>query len=240
MTCPRSYRWLFAAAILAVFRISALAQGFGTGQNPWMQFSNQMSVSVEHYSVKGIDGRQMPLTYVFHGTPTLQIGETPVPFSFVLSSFSNSYQTPFNQLGASPKYKWIQVHAGYRNMQFSNFTLGGQRMLGAGVELTPGKWQFGFFWGMLRRAIEPDSTISENAPPGSQLFGPGYRRTGWGAKIGYGKKDKSNIAFSAFRGTDHVKSLDPQFHSLVRRPEMNMVLGMAFPHSPFRKAGHRE
>jgi len=114
-----------------------------------MQLSNQISVSAEHYAARGIDSRQQPMTWVVQGAPTLQIGDTPVPFQFTFSSFENSYQTPFNQMGTSPKYKWIQVHVGYRNLQFSNYTMGGQRMLGAGVELTPGKWHMGFFWGML-------------------------------------------------------------------------------------------
>jgi hypothetical protein len=203
------------------------AQNAGT-QQPWLQLSNQVSVSAEYYSVRGIDGRQLPITYVFQGAPTVQIGDTPVPFAFVLSSFSNSYQTPFNQMGTSPKYKWIQLHAGYRNINFSNFTLGGQRMLGAGLELTPGKFQLGFFWGVIRRAIEPDSTQDNSIPNGGFFFGPGYRRTGYGAKIGLGNKDKSNFTLSFFKGQDVVNSLDEKYHSLVNKPEANMVLGMAW------------
>jgi len=197
-------------------------------QQPWLQLSNQLSVSAEYYSVRGIDGRQLPLTYVFQGAPTIQIGDTPVPFAFVVSSFSNSYQTPFNQLGTSPKYKWIQVHLGYRNINFSNFTLGGQRMLGAGVELTPGKFQLGFFWGVIRKAIEPDSSVADTPPAGSFFFGPGYRRTGYGAKIGFGKQEKSNFSLSIFKGQDDVRSLNEAYHSLVNKPEANMVLGLSW------------
>jgi hypothetical protein len=199
-----------------------------SNNQPWVQVNNQLSVSAEYYSVRGIDGRQLPLTYVFQGAPTVQIGDTPVPFAFVLSSFSNSYQTPFNQIGTSPKYKWIQLHAGYRNINFSNFTLGGQRMLGAGVELTPGKFQLGFFWGVIRKAIDPDSTQNSTIPNGGFFFGPGYKRTGFGAKIGFGTKEKSNLTLSFFKGQDVVSSLDEQYRSLVQKPEANLVLGMAW------------
>jgi hypothetical protein len=230
MRCCAFYRLLIVLLICSTGLpvLAQMATGFGTDQAPWMQVSNQMSVSIEHYSVRGIDGRQLPFTYILNGSPTLQIGETPVPFSFTFSSFQNSYQTPFNQMGTSPKYKWIQAHVGYRNLSFSNFTLGGQRMLGAGVELTPGRWQFGFFWGVIRRAIAPDSLNTDMPPPGSLFFGPGYRRSGYGAKIGFGKKDESNITLSMFRGKDHVQSIDEDLRSLVRKPEVNMVLGLAW------------
>jgi len=217
--------------LLAVVMLGVAGCCFGqttNGQQPWLQLSNQLSVSAEYYSVRGIDGRQLPLTYVFQGAPTIQIGDTPVPFAFVVSSFSNSYQTPFNQMGTSPKYKWIQVHAGYRNINFSNFTLGGQRMLGAGVELTPGKFQLGFFWGVIRKAIEPDTSNTDTPPAGSFFFGPGYRRTGYGAKIGFGKQEKSNFTLSMFKGQDDVRSLNEKYHSLVNKPEANLVIGMAW------------
>jgi hypothetical protein len=198
-----------------------------TGATPaWLQVSNQLSVSAEYYSVKGIDGRQLPMTYILQGAPTVQIGSVPVPFSFVLSSFSNSYQTPFNQMGTSPKYKWIQVHAGYRNMNYSSFTLGGQRMLGIGVDLTPGKFQCGFFWGVIRRAIEPDSSLTMNPPPGSLFYGPGYKRTGFGAKIGFGDKGKSQFSLSMFKAGDIQGSLDEIYRTQVKKPEENLVLGM--------------
>jgi hypothetical protein len=218
---------LLLSAVALSVAVKCLAQT-ASAQQPWLQLSNQLSISAEYYSVRGIDGRQLPLTYVFQGAPTIQIGDTPVPFAFVVSSFSNSYQTPFNQLGTSPKYKWIQVHAGYRNINFSNFTLGGQRMLGAGIELTPGKFQLGFFWGVIRKAIAPDTTNTELPPAGSFFFGPGYRRTGYGAKLGFGKQEKSNFTLSMFKGQDEVGSLDEKYRSLVHKPEANLVIGMAW------------
>jgi len=204
------------------------AQETDASKPAWLQLNNQISLSTEWYDVNGIDNRQLPFTYIVQGAPTVQLGQTPVPFSFVFSSFSNSVQTPFNQMGASPKYKWIQVHAGYRNIVFSPFTLGGQRMLGGGVELTPGKWQFGFFYGMIRNAIKPDSTNQVSVPPGSFLFGPGFRRSGWGAKVGFGKMEKSNVTLSLFRAKDNEKSLDTVYHRLVEPPQANMVIGLSW------------
>jgi len=38
----------------------------------------------------------------------------------------------------SPYYKWITIHVGYRNINYSQFTLAGHTILGAGIELHPG------------------------------------------------------------------------------------------------------
>lgn len=224
-------KWVFIYCSLLVAysaNYTAKAQEPNDSRPPWLQLNNQIALSTEWYDVNGIDNRQLPFTYIVQGAPTVQIGETPVPFSFVFSSFSNSVQTPFNQMGASPKYKWIQLHAGYRNIVFSPFTLGGQRMLGGGVELTPGKWQIGFFYGMIRNAIKPDSTNQVSTPPGSFLFGPGYRRSGWGAKVGFGKMEKSNVTLSLFRARDNAQSLDTVYHRLVEPPQANFVIGLSW------------
>jgi hypothetical protein len=226
-----SFKWAIHLSLVIAVSLAITtsnAQEPESSKPPWLQLNNQISLSTEWYDVNGIDNRQLPFTYIVQGAPTVQLGTTPVPFSFVFSSFSNTFQTPFNQMGASPKYKWIQIHAGYRNIVFSPFTLGGQRMLGGGIELTPGKWQIGFFYGMIRNAIKPDSTNQVTPPPGSFLFGPGYRRSGWGAKVGFGKMEKSNVTLSLFRARDNEKSLDTIYHSLVEPPQANFVIGLSW------------
>ena len=80
----------------------------------------------------------------------------------------------------SPYYKWITIHAGYRNINYSQFTLAGHTFLGAGVELHPGIFRFGFISGRFNRAIKADTSLKSFQPYT-------YSNRGIAAKIGLGK-----------------------------------------------------
>ena len=84
-----------------------------------IQLSGTINLQLESYSANGIDNRKKPFSWMISGTPVLTILGVQMPFSFLFSNFENRYYQPFNQYGISPKYKWITVHAGYRNIQFS-------------------------------------------------------------------------------------------------------------------------
>jgi hypothetical protein len=77
--------------------------------------------------------------------------------------------------------------------------MAGHQMLGAGVELTPGKWRLGVVGGRFRRATGIDTTVSN-------LHLPMFRRTGFAAKAGYGT-ERSFVDIVYFRATDDANSL---------------------------------
>ena len=89
-------------------------------------------------------------------------GAFDIPLSFVLSNFENKFYQPFNQFGISPKYKWATLHLGYRNLTYSNYTLAGHRILGAGFDLKPKNFRIGFMYGQLRRSASIDSSMNAN------------------------------------------------------------------------------
>lgn len=150
------------------------------------------------YQAQGIQNRRQPFSYLLSGSPTLDIYGISVPFQFVFSKEERSFQQPFNQFGLSPRYKWVTVHGGYRNVHFSPYTLAGHTMLGGGIELNPGKLRVGFMYGRLNRASVID-TLSHALVPFS------FDRKGMAAKLGYGT-DRNHFELHFLKAQDDSTS----------------------------------
>ena len=80
------------------------------------------------YRSYGIEQRREPLSYLLNGSAAVSIYGLNIPFSVSYSDADRSFSQPFNQFGMSPTYKWITLHAGYRNIDYSPYTLGGHTM----------------------------------------------------------------------------------------------------------------
>lgn len=173
------------------------------------------------YNATGISNRREPFSYVLSGSPTVSLYGWKIPFSFSYSKEQKSFRQPFNQFGMSPTYKWITLHAGYRNLNFSQYTLGGHTMLGAGFELKPGKWRTGFMYGRLNRATVID-TLSHALVPFS------FSRKGYAAKLGYGT-DRNYFDLSFLKAKDDSTTrpvMDKPISDAINvLPESNAVLG---------------
>ncbi|MBL7998072.1 MAG: hypothetical protein JNL32_05485 [Candidatus Kapabacteria bacterium] len=169
------------------------------------------------YSAQGIADRRVPLSYVFSGTVNINLADLALPFTFTYSEQARSFAQPFNQIGVSPRYKWITAHAGYRNVNYSPFTLGGHQFLGWGVDLTPGNWRISAMNGEFQSAVEEDTLRLLQ-----QL--PAYRRTGWAAKLGYGD-GSTFIDVSVLKARDDTSSLRLAPRASDVLPAENLVLG---------------
>jgi hypothetical protein len=195
------------------------------------KFSGNIGLQLESYTASGISNRKQPFTWVLSGSPMVEILGVQLPFSFLFSNFENKYFQPFNQFGLSPTYKWITLHLGYRNVQFSPFTLAGHRMLGAGVELRPGRFRFGFMYGRLNKGISPDSLSHSD----SSLYpSPAtYTRMAYAVKIGVGS-EKSYFDISYLKGWDQTESVDARYRDSVPAQENN-VIGLSWQITLFKK-----
>ena len=150
------------------------------------------------------------------------------PFSFTISQYSKSFTQPFTQMGISPSYKWAKLHLGYRSMEFSPFVFDGSTFLGAGLELTPGKFYLGGFWGRLNKAIAEDTTANMHTQPQ-------YARKGFGLKIGM-ISEKLNFNFQYFNAKDDTASIHRYNDSLTNvLPQSNHVLGTTWKIVMFKK-----
>ena len=122
-------------------------------QSP-IKVSGGLNAYAGFYTASGIAARNQPTPFGLSGAVTVSLpGGISLPFSAVLGNQGTSFRQPFNQFGVSPTYKWATVHAGYRNVSFSPFTLAGHTFLGGGVELNPGKLRLGAVYGRFNKAI---------------------------------------------------------------------------------------
>lgn len=196
------------------------------GQVQPVQFSAGLRAQLGFYNVRGIDPRRTPFYWTISGTPTMTLQGVQMPFMVMVSDQDREFQQPFNQFGLSPYYKWIKVHLGYRDVHFSRFTLAGHRALMAGIELTPGKFRFGFVYGRFRRAVEEDTTATYD--PQTYLSAvptPSYERRGYAVKLGVGTED-SFVDLVVLRASDDPSSIAEPVHADIA-PAENLVIGVA-------------
>ncbi len=204
-----------------IISISVRAQNLeGIGKQQPVTLSGGIMAQSSAYNASGISDRSQPFSYIISGSPTISIfNSLTIPLTFTFSEQERSYRQPFDQFGMSPYYKWITVYAGYRNITYSQYTLAGHTFLGAGVELHPGIFRFGFIYGKFNRATGIDSTSKALQP-----FT--YSNSGFATKIGVGK-GSSFLDFSLLKAKDDSTSEHPtgNYVGLVT-PAENIVIGV--------------
>lgn len=189
-----------------------------------------ISLNLIGYHINGIPERADPFTSILSGNATASFKKLEVPLSFVISNkktgSSNSPQS-FNQFGLSPRWKWITLHGGYRNITFSSYTLVGHTFLGAGIELNPGLFRFGMMYGRFNRKTS-GSNLSWSDPL------PYFARKGFAAKIGLG--NESNFFDLVFlRIRDDSTTLQQADTGMIRTPAQNVVAGINSRFTFFKK-----
>ncbi|RZJ81712.1 MAG: hypothetical protein EOO47_03270 [Flavobacterium sp.] len=192
-------------------------------------YSGSIEARSMFYTANGIANRRAPFTYLLSGSPTFNIYNIQIPVSFSISEADRSFSQPFNQYGLSPTYKWITLHAGYRNISFSPYTLGGHTMLGAGFELNPGKLRVGFMYGRLNRATTIDTARQALVP-----FS--FSRKGYAAKLGYGSANNFfEFSYLSAKDDENTKPANVPTALELVSPAKNNVLGYTFRFTFFKK-----
>ena len=225
------YRNIFLS-LLCMFCLSAplQAQDLETiGQQKPFQVSGGVSANTYFYSTSREFPSRKPFSWVLSGNATASIyGVVDVPVSFVISERNRSFRQSFNQFGMSPRYKWATLHLGYRNISFSRYTLAGHTFLGAGVELEPSIFRFGFIYGRFLKPIEyeADSLLDYEVTPT-------YLRKGYAVKLGIGNRANS-FDMILFKAKDDPNSIEVP-DSADTKPAENFVLGLKTNHTFFSK-----
>ena len=182
--------------------------------------SGGIGLSSVFYNANGIENRQTPFSYGVNANLNLSLyGVLSLPVSFVwYSQQSSTFNYPsFNRFGLSPKYKWITAHFGYRNMRLSEFTLNGHTFLGAGVELTPGKFRMAAMYGKFNQNSDNDPYMADSIPR--------FTRKGWAVKVGYGT-EKNFIDVSMLRIGDQKQKDSPPSYVGAPTPAENLAIGV--------------
>ncbi len=165
-----------------------------------------------------------PFGYSANGGIHIQLGAINVPINFTISDVSKNISSPFNFYGASPYYKWAKLHLGYRSINFSRYTYSGKTFLGAGMELTPGKFQLTAFRGILQNRLQLLDTLLANTVL------PTYQRYITGSKIGWGNRH-NKIHLMAVQVKDKY---DPNIETPYQ-PQENFVLGTMISYRFFKR-----
>ncbi len=141
------------------------AQPFPGEQQPFppspspIRLEGGISLSSELYSSTGIAGRRPKQSYRAILSPTLVIyDQIRLPFEIFVTNDDRGYRQPFNQFGMSPNFwGWLTLHGGYFSSRLSELSFGDTRLLGGGVELTPGDWRVSVLYGRSQMAVDPDT-----------------------------------------------------------------------------------
>lgn len=145
-----------------------------------LQITGGLGFSNQAYFSSGINARRDSYQWNARASLNFSFAGLSAPFSFTFSDANRQFNLPsYTFAGMSPRYKWATLHAGDRSMNFSKYTFGGISFRGVGLELNPGKWYVGGFYGQLNRALASDLNAVQS------LNGV-YERNGYGLKVGYG------------------------------------------------------
>jgi len=214
----------FVAAILLLsMPINSAAQDINnlSSQKPF-QINGTAGLGFGTYTSSGIVARAKGFSYLFSGNPVVSIYGIAFPLSIVVSDQQKTFAQPFNQYGVSPHYKWLTIHAGWRSLTFSPYTLAGYTFLGVGAEINPGKLRVAFMYGRFNKAIGTDTSV--NTKYFSQL--PAYRRTGYAARLGFGTEE-NHFDFIFLKAKDDTNSIKkiPEAYNVT--PAENTTLGIS-------------
>ncbi len=209
----------------------AQAQDVGSiAEQKAFDISGNFSISTNLYGTTREAPVRAPFSYVISGAPTISIYGISIPLSLTYSNQQFSYTKPFQRYGASPYYKWVKVHLGHRNLNFSPYSMTGQTFLGAGVELTPGKFRLSAFYGTFENAFaQRDPFLPET------LRGDTYKRRGYGMKAGF-EGERIGFDISVLKIIDNAESANETLtDTLYINPQDNIVVSPSVRFTLFKK-----
>jgi hypothetical protein len=180
-----------------------------------------LSAGGTYYHAAGMEARRPPWAGVLAGNVTINLKGFTLPFAFTYSNQNRSFRQPFNQFGLSPRYKWLTLHLGYRNVNFSRYVLGGHTVFGAGTEMNPGRFRFGFMYGRLNRAT--NQAVNIFRPTTDTLMD--FNRKMMALKIGYGTQ-KSYFDINLLRAYDDSTTGHTDYAVRSVFPAANLVGGV--------------
>lgn len=194
---------------------------------PLLTLKGNISAGTSFYQAFNRESRRSPISYFISANPTFSIYGIDIPISLSYRDQQGSISSPFNRLSFNPRYKWVQLNLGKFTKTLGTYSLSGQIIKGAAIDLTPGKFRLSFVRGSMENALIQLDTLLDIP---ERL--PVYQRNSIGGKIGFGSS-KNFIDLIVFKAKDDFNSIDPSINNLAENlPEENLVLGTSFGLSP--------
>lgn len=187
------------------------------------------TVTSDLYRNSGIDARRPGAAWRMNLTPQMTLFETvTMNFDILLSSEESDFRQNINQIGLNPTWSWGGVHLGDFTRDYSQYTVQGSRLRGAGIDLTPGIFNFSVQGGRLQRIAS------------GELDAPVYRRNMIAGSAGIGREMGSHLNLSFITARDDLRQEDrivqdtiliDTIHVDLRpetttRPQENLAVGL--------------
>lgn len=182
-----------------------------------------ISAQLIGYNISGAENRRQNFTWRIAGAPVIYSGDFKMPVFVSLSNLDIKGGQPYNKISLVPTYKWFKGYLGHNRLDFSDYSLNGRTILGAGIEIKPSIIRFSAIAGRLNKSVElditePVSTLSSN-----------FNRWGYAIKAGLGS-EKNNFDIVFFKAWDDKSSFNiPDSGSNVY-PQENLVISFLTHH----------
>lgn len=166
-----------------------------------VSLSGSYGFYTEAYNMEGRESRRPGTTGRVYFTPVLSFYGLELGLRLFLTTEQKFTAQPINRISLSPSWSWGRVEVWNLSPRFSDFTLGGVTLRGAGIHLDPGRFKLSFVGGRSRRPKEGES----------------FARYIYGVQVGYG-----GFRVNFVRAKDEVGSIE-RFGRAV--PQEDLVLG---------------
>jgi hypothetical protein len=206
----RSYLYCLTFILLGILMCSV---SYGQRSQSKLRIKGSISAGMFHLYSNNI-GTLPALGANMNLNSTISYGQFSVPISASLNNRGTQFANPFHRYGISPRYKWVKIHLGWRQMQFSKYTLSGTPFFGIGIEIDPGILRFSVMHGKLDRRIRNLNSQQRNALPTRRISA---------IKLGLGSY-KNHLDFIFMQASDGIGDID----SLNFEPKENITLGNKF------------
>jgi len=215
--------------ILILFMLAAFIEAAGQdlsqlAKSKAVTVKGGVSTSSSMYNAWGTTSRRDPYFWQLNANLNFNIlGIIDMPFSASFSKENHQYQQPsFKQYGASPHYKSVTLHLGYRSMSLSQYSLSGLTFFGVGAEYKPNNFWLNAsaMYGRFAKAVSPSDSIKQAYEPIA------YKRMGTGLKLSFLPKGQCfDLIF--FKGWDDPNSIHDTASLAGLTPADNFIIGFA-------------
>lgn len=193
----------FAAAILitapAVDHVYAdpLPGGkSGSAVKP-IDISGQVGAMSEFNTISGRERRRPGSTGRLFLKPSISIYNTlDINLNLFISTEGSGARQNMNEVDLNPRWGWGEAHLVDFTDNYSQFTLNGIKIRGAGLDLNPGLFRMSFVSGISKREI--NGTVGTKS----------YRRRVNGGRIGIGREGGSFLDFIVVSAKDNFSASD--------------------------------
>lgn len=199
-----------AVPLLGICSWVAITTAWTQEAAPPVRLSGSVAATAEAYTSSGDAPTQRFLPRYgarFFVRPVLHLfGKVEVPFELsfatnvgLRSGYPIGFQQPFNQFGLSPQItSWLRLHGGWFSLRLSELSFGELRLLGGGIELSPGVFRFRALYGVVQ---QPRPLDTASGFPGA------YRRWTWGGSIGFVTEGGTEVLLHYARLLDDTTSI---------------------------------